>query len=243
MTVIVTMAGAGSRFCKEGYKSPKHMIRAHGKTLFEWSMQSLSNFYDQHFIFACLAEHDCNWIRQKASEMGISDISVLPRSSISMGQAQTAYEALEHTFSDEAIWIFNIDTYVESGLSPLPFSDHFGCVHVFKSINPSMSFVNYDNNGLVVELAEKKVISEWATIGFYGFNSASLYRQLYVQAYRSCEIDEVGGEHYIAPMYQILLNNGKSIIAPKLDLNTVHILGTPQEVLNFDPTAKPPNGS
>jgi choline kinase len=40
------MAGLGSRFRKAGYNVPKYMIEAKGKTLFEWSMISLTGFKD-----------------------------------------------------------------------------------------------------------------------------------------------------------------------------------------------------
>ena len=39
--VVITMAGLGSRFREVGYDVPKYMIEARGKTLFEWSMESL----------------------------------------------------------------------------------------------------------------------------------------------------------------------------------------------------------
>lgn len=41
MTVIITMAGLGSRFRKIGYAVPKYMINAKGRTLFDWAMDSL----------------------------------------------------------------------------------------------------------------------------------------------------------------------------------------------------------
>ena len=41
MDIIITMAGLGSRFRKVGYNCPKYMIEAKGKTLFDWSMDSL----------------------------------------------------------------------------------------------------------------------------------------------------------------------------------------------------------
>lgn len=46
MTVVITMAGLGSRFRKAGYKVPKYQIEAHGRTLFDWSMESLKGFAD-----------------------------------------------------------------------------------------------------------------------------------------------------------------------------------------------------
>jgi NDP-sugar pyrophosphorylase family protein len=243
MTVIVTMAGAGSRFRAQGYEVPKHMIRARGKTLFEWSMESLQDFFSQHFIFACLEEHDSSWIKFRAAAMGIRQITVLPRATISLGQAQTAYDVLDIATPDETVWIYNIDTYIEHGLSLSDMAGHQGCVHVFESSNPGMSFVRYDEDGRVVELAEKKVISNWATVGVYGFSSADLYRQLYQESYQRGGVKEVRGERYVAPMYQLLLKAGKSVCAPRLDCSAVHILGTPAEVLTFDPCVRPPHGS
>lgn len=243
MTVIVTMAGSGSRFRTQGYEVPKYMIRAREKTLFEWSMESLREFFGQHFIFACLTEHDGSWIERQATAMGIKQVSVATRAEISLGQAQTAYDALDQADNNEAAWIYNIDTYIEHGLAPFDMVGHQGCVHVFESRNPGMSFVRYDDEGRVVELAEKKVISNWATVGIYGFESAALYRQLYDQAYHAGGVKEVGGERYVAPMYQLLLQSGRLVCAPRLDITSVHILGTPQEVLEFDPMAIPPYGS
>ena len=47
MTIIITMAGLGTRFKKAGYQCPKYMIEAKGKTLFEWSMDSLVGYNQQ----------------------------------------------------------------------------------------------------------------------------------------------------------------------------------------------------
>ena len=51
--VVITMGGLGSRFRKMGYTTPKYMIEAKGKTLFEWSMISLegyANSIDQYIL-------------------------------------------------------------------------------------------------------------------------------------------------------------------------------------------------
>jgi len=206
-------------------------------------MESLKGFRDQHFVFACLDDHDAAWIEQQATSMGFRQTTVKSRSALSLGQAQTAYDVISTVDSGEEVWIYNIDTYIKRGLSPDDMIGYQGCVHVFESVNPGMSFVRYDGQGQVVELAEKKVISKWATVGVYGFETADLYRNLYEASYHNGQVQEVRGERYIAPMYQLLLNSGARIAAPKLDSNAVHILGTPMEVSEFDPLIKPPFGS
>ena len=243
MTVLITMAGTATRFRRQGYKVPKHMIQAKGRTLFEWSMQSLKKFNDQKFVFACLDEHDSNWIEHQAKALGIRKVSVLPRQKPSLGQAETAYDAMAKVDPNEVIWIYNIDTFIDRGLSPNDIDGYQGCVHVFKSVSPSMSFVRYGDDGQVVELAEKQVISNWATVGMYGFETAKLYRQLYEESYQKGNVKEIIGERYIAPMYKMLLLSGGKVSAPKLDNSSVFILGTPEEVHNFDPSVRAPFGS
>jgi len=58
MNIIITMAGLGSRFRKAGYQVPKYMIEARGKTLFEWSMDSLLGYNDHvsKYIFVVRRE-------------------------------------------------------------------------------------------------------------------------------------------------------------------------------------------
>lgn len=243
MTVLVTMAGMGSRFRNHGYQVPKHMIRARGKTLFEWSIESLKNFHEHHIVFACLVDHDVDWIKRMASNFGFPEVTVVTRPSLSLGQAQTAYDALYKVDLNETLWIYNIDTYIENGLFPLDIEGCQGCAHVFRSNNPGMSYVRFDESGQVAEIAEKKVISNWATVGVYGFESADLYRELYQVSYEARSINEVCGERYVAPMYQLLLNLGGGVSAPKLDASYVHVLGTPKEVLDFDPLTRPPCGA
>ncbi len=45
MKVIITMAGLGSRFKAIGIEKPKYQIVANGKSLYEWSMLSLEDFF------------------------------------------------------------------------------------------------------------------------------------------------------------------------------------------------------
>ena len=236
--MIITLAGAGTRFRNYGCEVPKYMVRARGHTLFEWSLGSLVNFFDDHFIFACLNEHDHTWMRERAFDLGVKRVTIAPRSSISLGQAETAYDVMHLADFASPIWIFNIDTYIMHGISPFDMAGYQGCVYVYESVNPSMSFVKYNEDGEVVDLAEKVVISNWATVGLYGFGSAELYQRLYSEAYLDRELDEVEGERYIAPIYKILLKSGNLVCAPRLDLSAVNILGTPMEVLRFDPLVK-----
>jgi choline kinase len=227
------MAGAGSRFVNQGFDLPKYLINVKGRTLFEWSMLSLIDFFDQEFFFAVRDKKYIPDLESLAGSMGISKMKFIVRNNLSRGQAETAYDVIKTLTKDELVWIYNIDTYVKSGLDPESIKANDGCIFVFKSNANNMSYVKYDEDGLVNDLAEKIVISEWATVGLYGFRTAELYISAYQKTYLepNSKIDD--SEQYIVPMYKCLLNEEYKITAPKLKNSDVYILGTPEDVLTF----------
>lgn len=243
MTILITMAGLGARFSQAGYCIPKYKIIARGRSLFEWSMLSLRKFFEQEFVFATLSGVDDEWLMSHAIKLGINRCRIIARPALSSGQAETAYDVSRYLDASEPLWIYNIDTYVESGLTPSDMEGFAGCIHVFKSMDPRMSFVHYDNDCNVDAVAEKSVISNWASVGMYGFESVSTFRSAYENAYENRLIKVVNGERYIVPIYEVIFKNGKRVCAPKIDASKVRILGTPIQVLDFDPQALPPFGS
>ena len=244
MTALITMAGFGSRFREKGYRRPKFRIMARGRTLMEWSLLSLQSFFGQPFIFACLDEEDENWIRSTAVALGITEVAVAKRPGVSRGQAETAFDALVYVDMSQPLWIYNIDTCVApNAMRPQDLGTAVGCVPVFHCTEPNMSFVRYGSGNDVIEVAEKKPISSWATVGLYGFNSAACFAERYQETYDSGRIRTVQGERYVAPIYESLLVQRERVVAPRLEIDDVNILGTPAQVLTFDPAAHPPFGN
>ena len=244
MTVLITMAGLGSRFKERGYRPPKFRIMARGRSLMDWSLSSLQAFFRERFIFACLEEEDGAWIRSTAAALGIAEVVVAKRSGVSRGQAETAFDALMHADPSEPLWIYNIDTCVRpDAMRPQDLGTAVGCIPVFRCSEPNMSFVRYGADDDVIEVAEKRPISDWATVGLYGFSSAACFAKYYEEAYDRERIRLMQGERYVAPIYELMLIEGRRLVAPRLEPDDVHILGTPAQVLAFDPTAQPPFGS
>lgn len=118
--VVITMGGLGSRFRKAGYKVPKYMIEAKGKTLFEWSMISLEGYKKDvaQYIFIAMKDEDLDiagFVRSKCEELGIIDYHLILLDYLTDGQATTATLAEKYWNSEHALLIYNIDTYVEPG--------------------------------------------------------------------------------------------------------------------------------
>lgn len=236
MNVIITMAGEGKRFKKDGIRIPKHMIMIKGKSLFEWALLSLTNFIDNKFIFVTRKFHNTpDFIREKCSTFGIKELKIKEIDYLTDGQAATVMEAEELiTDLDEEIIIYNIDTYVEAvELNP----EHIrgeGWVPVFETEGDHWSFVKFKSDGRVTAMAEKDRISQYGSIGLYYFSSFSLFKNAYNEYYKKANLDE----RYIAPIYNILIQEKKEIYAAVLNKSRVHVLGTPKEVKIFEEDAR-----
>lgn len=234
MTVIITMAGLGSRFRKAGYQCPKYMIEAKGKTLFEWSLDSLIGYnrFVSKYVFVVQKEDNSGvFIKEKCAKYGIDKLDIVEIDYLTDGQATTCMLALPYCNLEEAILVYNIDTYVEPYELKYEDISGDGFIPCFHAEGGHWSFVRIDDSGKVVEVREKGRISDNCTLGAYYFSSAGLFQDLYEDYYSHNEQDK--NEKYIAPLYNAMVHRGLSVGISIVDAKKVHVLGTPEELQIF----------
>lgn len=235
MTIIITMAGLGTRFKKAGYDCPKYMIKVKGKTLFEWSMDSLLN-YNNHvnkYIFVVRTEEKSEgFIKEQCRRYGIENVEIIDIDYLTDGQAATCMLAIPHCNPDDAIMIYNIDTYVEPNALKYEKISCDGHIPCFHADGDHWSFVKLDEYGKAAEVREKQRISDYCSLGAYYFSSAGLYQKLY-QEYYSDDKNMEQNEKYIAPLYNRMIEKGMSVSIDVIDSEKVHVLGTPEELEKF----------
>lgn len=235
LAVAITMAGLGSRFREAGYDVPKYMIEARGRTLFEWSMDSLADYWPHasRAVFVVREEDGARgWVLDRCAEMGIPGPEVLELAAPTDGQATTALLACEGCDPDEGLLVYNIDTYVEPGAmrhADLRGDGHMPCFH---APGDHWSFARIDESGRVVEVREKRRVSDNCTLGAYWFRSVALYREVYAEYYADASHLEKG-ERYIAPLYNHMIARGDEVTISIVDAARVHVLGTPAELEEF----------
>ena len=233
MTIIITMAGQGSRFKAAGFSIPKYMIEVRGKTLFDWSMESLEDYNKivKKYIFVVQKKDNSKqFILEHMDKFNIGSIEVLELEEATDGQATTCMKAMDLCDADDSIMIYNIDTYVESGGLLLRAIEGDGFIPCFKAPGLHWSFVRVDDDGQVVEVREKERISDNCSIGAYFFKSAKLFIETYNSFYK---VGNITREKYIAPMYNALISKGYKVNMNIISSNLVHVLGTPEEVDSF----------
>jgi len=234
MKFVITMAGRGNRFKNVGIEIPKHRLSIGNRTMFDYAMSSLERFYDHQFVFVCRADRsDKEFIRQRAPALGIEDYAIHEIKGSTDGQATTALRADSFVDDTEPVAIYNIDTYVEEGYLTPDSIDGEAWLPVFRALGDRWSFVELDEKGDVRTVSEKNRISDLATIGLYHFSEWELFKKAYEGI--SEDILAEFGEKYICPLYRWLIERGLRVRTTEVPSDSVHVLGTPRDVVNFYP--------
>lgn len=236
------MGGVGRRFREAGYDVPKYRILARGASLFDWSIRSLQSFIDQGspFVFVVQrADAARDFIAGRARALGLADFAIVEIDGLTDGQATTVLSAAPALASPAApIAVFNIDTHVAPHAMAASAVRGDGWVPCFVAPGDKWSFARADAAGRILEMREKVRISENATLGLYYFSSFALYEDAYRRLYGGGARPEAG-ERYIAPMYNVLIEEGRPVFMHAVAAEDVVALGTPEDLKSFDPAASP----
>ena len=235
-TIVITMAGEGRRFRDAGFTLPKFAIPVHGRTLLDWSMHSLRQFAEARarvIVVARASENPVGAVASACADAGFTDWSVVTIDGPTDGQASTVLEAETAIAEPEdPLLIYNVDTLIWPGaLHPAAF-DGDGWLPCFAGAGTAWSFARADAGGRVLEVREKRRISDDATVGLYGFKDWRTFRTAYEQTYHDGAPREAG-ECYVAPLYNAMIEAGADVRLTRLPDGAVVPLGTPSDVAAF----------
>lgn len=229
--ILIPMAGAGSRFAKEGYVMPKQLIMVDDTQMIDWSLKSLANKEDCNLIFCIRQEQVNNFSLDKIlkSRYG-EDITLVIVDKLTDGSISTCLLAEEFIDNDNPLIIYTLDVYFEPYFDPSNFNtDSDGFLLTFKSNNPAYSYAKLDDQGFVEQTAEKEVISEHAAVGVYGYKSGKQFVKYAYQMVR--ENLRTRGEFYICPLYNLMIQDGLKVKTQSVE--KMHLMGTPDELEFF----------
>lgn len=233
MTIVIPMAGLSSRFTKAGYTLPKYMLYVKNKSLFRLAVESFEKYFETvRFVFVARDVFDTQrFIKEECELLGIKDFSVVMLDQPTRGQAETVIKGIEGAGvkDDESILIFNIDTFRPGFIFPENIKDWDGYLEVFEGSGANWSYAKTEseNSTRVVETAEKREISTHCSTGIYYFKKAKEF----VDAHNENLVNPIKGvpELYVAPLYNFLIRDGKSIHINIIPRETVIFCGVPQE--------------
>jgi len=233
MKILIPMAGEGSRFAKEGYTFPKPLIDVRGKPMIQTVVENLD--FDCEYIFLVRKAHACKYegLLHTLERITNGRCTHIEVDGLTEGAVCTALLAEKHIDTDESLLIANSDQYIQyepsnfDTLKSLTTVD--GIVFTFNAVHPKWSFVKTNSRGFVTEVAEKKPISNIATCGIYWYRRGSDFVKY---AKQMIEKDvRVNNEFYIAPVYNELIADGKTLIPFYVD--KMWGIGTPEDLRRF----------
>ena len=231
MNVLIPMAGAGSRFSKAGYTFPKPLVEVRGKPMIQVIVENLN--IEANYIFLVQKEHYEKYNLKYLLNLIAPNCTIVQVDGLTEGAACTTLLAKTFINNDEPLIIANSDQYVEWNSNECMYAfkaDSIdGGILSFESTHPKWSYAKLDADGFVSEVAEKKVISNDATVGIYYWTKGSDYVK-YAEKMIEKNI-RINGEFYVCPVYNEAILDGKKIRVKKIE--KMWGIGTPEDLAYF----------
>lgn len=235
LNILIPMAGKGMRFKEAGYTFPKPLIEINGKSMIEVVVNNLKPDFEHRFVFICQQEHLDRYGLKALLTLIAPGCVVLPIRTVTEGAACTALLASDFIDNSDELVIANSDQFIDTKLGDfISFArsqDVDGAILTFPATHPKWSFVKTDSQGYVVEVAEKKPISNEATVGIYYFKEGKTFVHSAKEMIRK-DI-RVNGEFYVCPVYNEMILNSMKIKPYKIKAEKMHGLGTPEDLNIF----------
>jgi len=231
MNIIIPAAGAGSRFANAGYTFPKPLIDVNGKPMLQVVVENLN--IEGIYTYIVQKEHYDKYNLKYLLNMLTPGCNIVCVDSLTEGAACTTLLAKDFINNDSALLIANSDQYIKWDSVEFMYTMTAGQVDggilTFRSTHPKWSYARLDEEEYVCEVAEKRVISDMATVGIYYWAHGSDYVK-YAEQMINKNI-RVNNEFYVAPVFNEAIADNKKFKI--FDVDKMLGLGTPEDLQHF----------
>ena len=233
MNVLIPMAGRGSRFATQGYTFPKPLIDVKGKPMIQVVTENLN--IKANYTFIVQKEHYEKYSLQHLLNLIAPNCNIVQVDGITEGAACTTLLAKEFIDNDEPLLMANSDQFVEwdsnETLYAFTNGNCDGGIITFPATHPKWSYAKLGEDGYVSEVAEKKPISEHATVGIYWWAKGSDYVK-YAEQMIEKDI-RVNNEYYVCPVFNEAIGDGKKVRIKEIEKEGMWGIGTPEDLNYF----------
>lgn len=237
MILIIPLGGKGERFKNEGYTLPKPLVRVLGKPIIEWILDSLylNNRNDIDYVVIPynrkLEEYRFeDMLKYKYPTINFVFIKLITET---RGAAETLYISLceiekkEPNLNDLPILSLDGDNFYNTDIIDSWNKEDSIFVFEDKNNDPLYSYIEIDGDK-VVDIVEKRKISNYACTGAYGFKS---WKELKTECKFIIDNDiKQNNEFYISCVISNMVKNNKPFQYTKIDESDYICLGTPLQV-------------
>ena len=233
MQIIIGMVVAGRRFADSGYTLPKPLCRVGDTTMIQKAVDSLG--IDGKYIFVVLHEHllQYKWLEAHLASLA-RYVTIVKLNEVTDGAACSLLTAKQYIDTDEPLISINSDQVLhwdsQKFISKCKEEPDVSWIMTYPHTDIKHSFVKVDNNGMVIETAEKVAISEMASVGLYHWSKGSLFVKGAEEMIANN--DKHNNEYYLAPVYNYTCKN--NIVKPyEVQATNFTPVGTPADLATY----------
>jgi HAD superfamily hydrolase (TIGR01509 family) len=231
MNVVIPMAGHGSRFAQAGYTFPKPLIEVNGKPMIQVVVENLN--LEAHYIFIVQKAHYEQYQLKYMLNMIAPGCDIVQVDGVTEGAACTTLLAKQFIDNDDPLLLANSDQYVEWNSNECLYAftaDGIDAgIVTFHSVHPKWSYAKLNDAGFVAEVAEKRPISDLATVGIYYWKRGADYVK-YAEQMIQKNI-RVNNEFYVCPVFNEAIGDGKKVRVKSID--KMWGIGTPEDLKTY----------
>ena len=231
------MAGKGQRFVDSGYKQLKPFLPIHGMPMISLVLHNLISEEIGSVVLICQRSSNLDTHLRKILSWVKIPLTIFYVDEITEGPADTVRISRPVLDDTLPLVIANSDQFINWSISnfykKLISIEYDGLVLTMQDSDPKWSYARVDSSGEILEIKEKQVISENATVGIYGFKKAETAWKLFQEMWN--ENDRTNNEFYVAPAFNYMkkFNLKSGIIGLGPVSSIMHGIGIPKDYEDF----------
>lgn len=241
MNIVFLMGNAYS--AKDDY--PLYLTELNSATLLEKQIDIALKLQPKQLIFCVNSTDIVRFHTDQAIKQIVPDAKIVRIIGQTKGAVCTALLAAEYIENDQELLLLAIDDFVEEDtmhvMECFRKNNSDAGLLSFSSIHPRYSFVNLNENGEVIEIAEKRPISQNALVSFYYYRKGYDFVECAKDMVR--KDNAVDGNFYISETMNEMLLRQKKISLYKIKNEQFYSLKTQNQLAEYIAEHKAYKGS
>jgi dTDP-glucose pyrophosphorylase len=224
MVVIVPCAGRSSRYPNS---APKYVLSCYdGKMVLENVLEDYIGKYDIYVSILKEHEEKFNITHRLRYKFG-DKINIIVIDELTKGAAETVYKTLvaANLPPETPFIVRDCDSFFKHEMKDV--GNYVYCEHINNGDNlPAKSYIETNNQNIITNIIEKKIISEFFCVGGYQFESVEKYTLYYKSS------SSTSSELYISEIIGNMINDGEAFV--KLQVKKYTDVGTINEFRKYN---------
>jgi dTDP-glucose pyrophosphorylase len=242
MNLVIPIASSSNFFSLEEYGYPKPLIEIMGMPMIEYVIKNITHDNTFEKIIFIVRQDECDRFHLDNTLNLLSPIKpeIIRLRADTQGALCSVLLAIEHINQDEPLLISNADQIFEQGIADhlrrFGASDLDAACLTFSSVHPRWSYVKMNEDGLVIETAEKRPISKHAIAGLYWYKNGSDFVQSSMASIRHGS--SVEGKYFLSPVFNEYILLGKKVGCHTVPNEKYHTFYSPQKIEEYESSFK-----